>query len=95
MVLGDILGWFNKNHFNLCDSVKSSKTSLKIKSPQILYLIHPRKDLLEVKIVLIGKGKQAERQQLRSRMMKIHHSRLFNLGTNNTFVGTINAIGLY
>ena len=39
MVLGDILGWFNKNHFNLCDLVKSSKTSLKIKSNHLKFYI--------------------------------------------------------
>ena len=36
MVLGDIQEWLNKNHFILCNSLKSSKTSLKVKSPQIL-----------------------------------------------------------
>ena len=41
MVLCDILEWFNKNYFILCNSLKSSKTSLKIKWPQILDWIHP------------------------------------------------------
>ena len=37
MVLDYILEWFNKNHLNLCKLLKSSKTPLKIKSPQMLY----------------------------------------------------------
>ena len=37
MVLGYILEWFNKNHLNLCNLLTSSKTPLKIKSPQMLY----------------------------------------------------------
>ena len=40
MVLGYILEWFNKNHLNLYNLLKSSKTLLKVKSPQMLYWIH-------------------------------------------------------
>ena len=39
MVLGYTLEWFNKNHINLCNLLKSSKTQVKIKSPQMLYYV--------------------------------------------------------